>query len=56
MLVQVAIGFLSVGSFLDGFSTNAAIKRGAHESDPIMVWIFGTAIPTAKTVYVRGGI
>jgi hypothetical protein len=56
MLLQIAISSLAVGAFLDGWSTNRAIRRGAHEADKIMVWIFGTATPTAKTVYLRGGL
>src|ERR1700680_2715882 len=56
MFLPIAISILAVGSFCDGYTTNLAIRKGAHEADRIMVWIFGTAIPTPKTVYLRGGI
>jgi hypothetical protein len=56
MFLQITISSLVVGAFCDGLTTNSAIRRGAHEANPAMVWIFGTARPTAATVYVRGGL
>jgi hypothetical protein len=56
MFLQIAISSLAVGAFFDGWSTNAAIRRGAHEADPVMVEVFGTSTPTAMTVYLRGGL
>jgi hypothetical protein len=56
VFLTIAIVAVSLGAFFDGLTTNFAIKRGAHEIDPLMVRIFQTATPTAKTVYVRGGI
>lgn len=56
MFLTIAIAAVSLGAFFDGWSTNRAIRKGAHEVDPLMVRIFQTATPTAKTVYVRGGI
>ena len=56
MFLPIAISVLAIGAFCDGVTTNLAIRKGAHEADKIMVWIFGTAFPTAKTVYLRGGL
>jgi hypothetical protein len=56
MFLTIAIAAVSLGAFFDGWSTSRAIRKGAHEADPIAAWIFGTAIPTAKAVYLRGGL
>lgn len=55
MLIQLAITALAIGAFLDGWSTNRAIKRGGHEADKLAAWLFGSATPSPATVYVRGG-
>jgi hypothetical protein len=55
-ILTTAITALALGAFFDGLTTNSAIKRGAHEANPAMVWLFGTARPSAATVYLRGGV
>jgi hypothetical protein len=56
MFIEIAIAAVALGAFLDGWSTNYAIARGNHEVDPVMVRIFGTNRPTAKTIFVRGAL
>jgi hypothetical protein len=55
MLLTIAIISLSVGAFLDGWSTNRAIRKGAHETDKLVSFLFGSTVPTPATVYFRGG-
>jgi hypothetical protein len=54
MLLTIAIAAVSLGAFFDGWSTNLAIRKGAHEANPLMVKIFGTNKPDAKTTFLRG--
>jgi hypothetical protein len=54
MFLAIAIAAVSLGALFDGWSTNRAIRKGAHEVNPLMVKIFGTDRPTARTIYLRG--
>jgi hypothetical protein len=54
-LVMISVIALILGSTADGWSTNRAIKRGAHEADKLAAFVFGSTVPTPATVYLRGG-
>jgi hypothetical protein len=55
-MLTTAIISLIAGATADGASTVYAIGKGNHEVDPIMLKIFGTDKPSAKTIFLRGGI
>ena len=54
-LVMISVIALILGSTADGWSTNRAIKRGAHEANKLAAFVFGSTVPTPATVYFRGG-
>jgi hypothetical protein len=55
-LVMISIIALILGSTADGISTVYAIGKGNVEVDPIMLKIFGTNRPSARRIFLRGGI
>ena len=52
----IAACILTGAALLDGVSTVRFLKKGFHEVDPVMVWIFGSDRPNVLTVYFRGGL
>lgn len=48
------IAILVASSFADGITTVQAIKRGWVETNPILVWLYGTNTPSAAKVLGAG--
>jgi hypothetical protein len=54
MFLTIPIILLSLSAAGDGLGTSQAIKRGHVEVNPLMVKIFGTNRPSARTIFLRG--
>ena len=53
-LIATAIG-VAVAATADGISTNAFVKKGDQEIDPVMVFFYKTDMPSTKRIVLTGG-